>query len=190
MQRLSYLILPAALFILFSACNNSNNVIDDEDSDSTSSIDTVANVHANLNENEFGENAVLKPLSWMIGSWEGKNSRGIMYENWTRLSDDVMQGRSFTIVEGDTAFSETMRIQQFETDVYYIVKVSHNEYLISFKLIEKGAKDVTFENLEHDFPNRIFYSLKGDDLYARIEGKGKGDRASIDFHFLRKDNHQ
>jgi hypothetical protein len=49
-----------------------------------------------------------------------------------------------------------------------------------------GAREVVFENLAHDFPQRIIYRLQDDgNLAARIEGNEKGQLRGVDFAMRR-----
>jgi hypothetical protein len=44
-----------------------------------------------------------------------------------------------------------------------------------FRLVEQGPSRVVFENLAHDFPQRILYWLdEAGALHARVEGTEKG----------------
>ena len=39
----------------------------------------------------------------------------------------------------------------------------------AFRLVAQSEGEAVFENLEHDFPQRIRYTLRGDALTARVE---------------------
>ena len=41
--------------------------------------------------------------------------------------------------------------------------------------VAAAEHEVVFENLEHDFPQRIIYRRQGDLMVARIEGDGPGE---------------
>ena len=125
-------------------------------------------------------------LNWIIGTWTGEGNGGTMYETWTKFSNQLIIGESYSILNEDTVFSETMRIEQLDSSIFYIVKVSHNKSEILFKLIDAGNNKVIFENLEHDFPTRIIYIKKDSDtLHARIEGTSEGEAKSQDFIMTR-----
>lgn len=49
---------------------------------------------------------------------------------------------------------------------------------VSFPLKNSYGGKLTFENKEHDFPQRVIYERKGNELLASIEGtyKGKQER--------------
>ena len=56
----------------------------------------------------------------------------------------------------------------------------------AFPLKEIGENAVTFENPQHDFPQRILYRLVDKDtLVARIEGSLGGQARSADFPYVR-----
>ncbi|MGH9814264.1 MAG: DUF6265 family protein, partial [Candidatus Acidiferrales bacterium] len=53
-----------------------------------------------------------------------------------------------------------------------------------FKLIKLEGPSVVFENLAHDFPQRIIYKKNADGtLDARVEGERNGQLSGQDFHF-------
>ena len=46
-------------------------------------------------------------------------------------------------------------------------------------------REARFENLEHDFPQRIIYRRDGDSLTGRIEGVSMGKERAVDFPLKR-----
>ncbi len=126
-------------------------------------------------------------LSWIIDRWISPPGESITYENWVKIDDSTFSGESHTVENGDTVFSEQLRIEKIGDDVYYTAIVKHNPGPVHFKLVELGENKAVFENPEHDFPNRITYMLKDDgSLYARIEGKNKkGEEVTGEFFYTR-----
>ena len=113
----------------------------------------------------------MKNVRWVEGEWKGRVKGGMMFEKWVMGDDSVLTGTSCILVSSDTVFSETMKIEERDGNIYYVVNVAHNKGPVSFKLIECGPGGCVFENLEHDFPTRIVYAnTVGDMLLARIEG--------------------
>lgn len=56
----------------------------------------------------------------------------------------------------------------------------------SFKLVKAENKEIVFENLQHDFPQRIIYRLQPDgSLFARIEGTSRGKARGSDYRMKR-----
>ena len=130
----------------------------------------------------------LKELEWLVGTWQRKGRSGILYENWQKVSNNTFEGGSFTISNGDTTFMEFLRLARFGDDIFYIPKVAHNKYPVSFKLTKGDKNNLVFENTDHDFPQRIIYRLQEEGrLHARIEGTQNGKESGIDFYFNRVD---
>jgi hypothetical protein len=48
-----------------------------------------------------------------------------------------------------------------------------------------GENEVLFENLQHDFPQRIGYRRDGDSLRAWIEGPRNGQNKRVEFPYTR-----
>ncbi len=58
---------------------------------------------------------------------------------------------------------------------------------MAFCAIELTDRRVVFENLQHDFPQRVMYWLEPDGrLHARIEGMQAGKLGSHDWVWTRK----
>lgn len=118
----------------------------------------------------------LEKANWLLGQWENKTPEGTFSEEWKTENDSLLLGKSHFIKEKDTLFSETVRLEQRENDLFYIVSVpNQNEAKpVAFKLTSSSADYLVFENPEHDFPKKITYKLVNkDSLYAEISGNGK-----------------
>lgn len=125
----------------------------------------------------------LEKLSWFIGKWKGKDQNNDFYETWSKITDQLYKGESHTIYNTDTLFSETIRIEIVDKNIFYFANVSHNQTEIAFKLIDQSVNNAVFENPEHDYPNRIIYQLTNDtSLYARIEGIQNNKKVSGEFY--------
>ncbi len=93
-----------------------------------------------------------------------------------------MLGISRTVADGKTVEFEFMQIRE-ETngEILFIAKPS-GQPEATFKLIKGSAREVIFENPQHDFPQRVIYRLQDDgSLLGRIEGVSKGKEKSVDF---------
>lgn len=125
-----------------------------------------------------------KDLAWLQGNWENKEGEAYLFENWVINSDGSLTGTAYTLENTDTTFSEKVKLA-FSTDgIYYQVNVQGSDST-SFKLVECKKQEAVFENLEHDFPQRILYKLVNkDSLYARIEGliDGKMQQEEFGYH--------
>ena len=130
----------------------------------------------------FGKGGVHR-LKWLSGNWEGQTSTGTYIETWT-WADNKLHGAAFRVSQGDTTFSETLRIEEFQGELYYITKVTDQQ--VWFKARSVSGREAIFENLNHDFPQRFIYTKKSnDELLVRAEGKEHGETKYLNFFFKR-----
>ena len=114
----------------------------------------------------------LSAIAFMTGCWTGPSSNGAtIEERYSEPSDNLMIGMSryvragrvidfeFTTLERtDSSFVMTPRPKGVKSD--------------SFPLKEVAEGRAVWENLKHDFPQRIIYRVGTDgSLIARIEGR-------------------
>lgn len=119
----------------------------------------------------------INALSWLNGTWEGIDDNGLLFvENWKKGSGNWMDGKGATLTpDGDTLFKETLKIELVEGTPYYVATVPQNPGPVLFRLVESDASHCVFENLDHDFPQRIEYILETKStLFVRLEGVEKG----------------
>ncbi len=90
-------------------------------------------------------------------------------------------------MRGDRTVSwEFMRIEARESGLVYLASPGGRAPATPFDLVELGDRRAVFENLEHDFPNRIIYSVVGDTLRARIEGHGDDAPGPMEWAWVRQ----
>lgn len=124
----------------------------------------------------------INDLSWIEGSREVIIENDLIIEVWSKENDTLLVGKSYIATEYDTTLTETIQIIQKEGTIYYVPLVfDQNEGKpIMFELKSNNPKKLIFENLEHDFPQRICYYKEGNNINAWIEGDDK----KIDFYFI------
>ncbi len=123
----------------------------------------------------------LADLNWLSGCWDNGDTLRRYEEQWMKPRGTSLLGMSRTVAKGRTAAHEFLQIRQDTTgDIFYVANPS-GQSQAAFKLVKFGAKELVFENPEHDFPQRIIYRLNGDTLVARIEGVNKGKLRGVDF---------
>jgi hypothetical protein len=133
----------------------------------------------------------IEQLRWIISKWEGVTPNGKLYEVWTQKNDTTYSGVSFFVAEGDTLFTESILLVLSKGELYYIPTVSNqnNASPITFTLISVANTEFTFENKNHDFPQRIVYkNSTPDKLDARIEGVDNGKFRKEEFYMVRCKN--
>lgn len=125
----------------------------------------------------------IKSLKWMLGTWKSPTEEGILYEEWNSLNDSTYIGHAYAISpEGDTTFSENAEIGYMNGLLTYSVTVNDAE-TTDFTLVDNQGQAV-FENVNHDFPQRIIYKkLAKDSLFARIEGTVDGEEQFEEYRY-------
>jgi hypothetical protein len=119
----------------------------------------------------------INELSWLLGTWEGIDDNELMFvEVWTKGEGTWMNGKGATITpDGDTLFKEVLKIELVEGTPYYVATVPENPGPVLFKLVESNKSHCVFENLDHDFPQRIEYTLQTNStLLVRLDGVENG----------------
>jgi len=130
----------------------------------------------------------MEQLSWLEGDWSNITEKSQSYESWKQLNDSTLVSLSYTMVKGDTVFEETMKLQENRKGVFMTINVpDQNEAeSVTFQLISSEDGIFTFENKNHDFPQRISYSNPmQDSIHAWIEGIVEGEDRKIDFLYKR-----
>lgn len=113
-------------------------------------------------------------LSWMSGTWVGVIGQTEMEEQWTTPKGGSLLGVHRDVRAGRTISFEFMRIQQ-DADGITFWGSPGGKPAVPFRAIEVTSQRVTFENKEHDFPQRVIYWLTADGmLHAKIEGTMNG----------------
>jgi hypothetical protein len=128
----------------------------------------------------------LEKLSWLAGCWAAESGEPGSGEQWMPLAGGTMLGVGRTVKNGKTREHEFLQIRlNGEGKVVYIALPSRQDEA-TFVATSIGDRSVTFENPQHDFPQRIIYRLLPEDrLAARIEGLRGGALRGVDFPMKR-----
>jgi len=125
----------------------------------------------------------LTPLAFLAGGWRTANGPVTVEEHWTSPEAGSMLGCGRMMRDGETVLFEFLRIEQNGDEVVYHASPL-GRAATPFHLAHAEPGLVVFENLEHDFPQRIVYRLRDDGvLHARTESED-GERGS-DFVYAR-----
>lgn len=125
-----------------------------------------------------GPAAELAPVAFIAGCWEGPaaggEAEGTLEEHWTPADSDMMLGTGRVFREGRVVSYEFMRMESTPEGIVY-VPYPEGEEEASFRLREAGPGSVVFENLQHDFPQRIIYRRTPEGgLAVRVENQRRG----------------
>lgn len=131
----------------------------------------------------FRLNAAELP-AWMAGTWQSTTGGVRMEEHWTSADGGLMLGLHRDVTPKKTSF-EFIRIERRGDTLVYLA-MPGGRPPTEFTLKSATTDRIVFENLAHDFPQRIIYRRRGaDSLIARIEGTRAGQPRSVDFPFRR-----
>jgi Domain of unknown function (DUF6265) len=141
-------------------------------------------------KNNANKNDKIKAAQWLIGKWENKSKDGNLEETWKKVNDSTLQATSYFIKEGDTLHYETVILQQNGEDLIYnaTVQGQNDDKAVAFKLNTEIEKQLVFENLKHDYPQKISYTqVTKDSLLAKITGIIDGKATSEQFPMKKKE---
>jgi hypothetical protein len=124
-------------------------------------------------------------LQWLAGCWIQSSGQSVIEEHWTRPSGETMLGMGRTVRNGKTTEFEFVQIREESGRLVYDARPS-GQTPASFPLLRLTSSEVVFENLAHDFPQRVIYRRNADgSVTARIEGEQKGRVRGRDFPYQR-----
>jgi hypothetical protein len=128
----------------------------------------------------------LAALAWMAGYWQGETKNTLMEECWLPPRGGIMVGMHRAVFGPNRSFFEFLRIEATDQGIVYLAS-PRGRAATPFFLKETGKQGVVFENLEHDFPQRIIYVLEeGGQLRSRIEGEESGKAKASDWVWQRR----
>ena len=118
------------------------------------------------------EGARLEHAGWLAGCWELRAPGRSTLEMWMPPAGGLMLGGSRTISGTAVSEFEQVRIRAEDGRLVYTALPSGQKEA-SFSSTHTSDTLLVFENLAHDFPQRILYRRRGaDSIVARIEGPG------------------
>jgi hypothetical protein len=114
-------------------------------------------------------------VAWLQGCWQSASGGRTVEEQWMAPRGDSIVGMSRTVRDG--------KLVEYE-----LVLIRHQgpaQVSAEFRASVVSDKRVVFENLQHDFPQRIGYERDASSLHAWVEGAEDGRERRIDFPYLR-----
>ena len=129
-----------------------------------------------------GAQARIPSLAWMAGTWVHEDARRRVTEGWIGPGNGTMLGTNLTARADGRALFEFMRMAETPEGVSYYASPAGRP-AVEFRAKEVGAARVVFENLTHDFPQRVIYWKEGEVLAARVEGTLQGKERSEEWRF-------
>lgn len=120
-------------------------------------------------------------LDWVSGYWLSCEDGRETAESWIGAGTGTLLGTNLS-----GGGFEFLRIAENEAGVltYYSMPNGRSPPT-PFAMVSLADQRAVFENLAHDFPQRIIYERDGDVMVARIEGPMDGRVESMEWRFRR-----
>lgn len=123
--------------------------------------------------------------AFMAGCWTGTLGRRTIEEVYTTPAANLMQGMTRYLQDGHAVNYEFTRIDITPTGSQ-LVPHPKGQPAVAFAQKEASANRFVWENLQHDFPQRITYSAPTrDSLVARVEGSAGGNTRAFEYRMSR-----
>ncbi len=130
--------------------------------------------------------AEIARLSWLAGGWGGDAGGTTSEEHWTTAAGDALVGMHKDVAGGKMVSFEFLRIEVDASGKICYLAMPGGAPATAFCAVEVAEHRVVFENLEHDFPQRILYWLDASgSLHARVEGPRGGKEAALEWTWKR-----
>ena len=134
----------------------------------------------------FAQQADVRSLAWLAGCWSAEQGEAGSGEQWLPPAGGAMFGVSRTVKNGKTVEFEFMQLRLNADGKLVFIAMPSGQKEITFFATAIGKDSVTFENPQHDFPQKVIYRLQPDGgLIARIEGTRSGKVRGVDFPMKR-----
>ena len=125
----------------------------------------------------------IQSINWILGQWKSDDGKNITLESWTEVSQETYEGLGETHSKESKQLksSESLRLVEMGSEVFYVAKVAHNEHPIAFKLTQCSSLLAVFENPAHDFPKKLEYQLDENQLTVIVsDGKNEGFKITFE----------
>lgn len=128
----------------------------------------------------------IEQVAWLAGCWSADGGEAGSAEHWMPAAGGTMLGANRTVKNGKTVAFEFMQLRQNAEGRLSFIALPSGQRETPFVLKSSNNDEFVFENLAHDFPQRVIYRrLPDGKLAARIEGLRAGVQRGIDFPMTR-----
>lgn len=138
----------------------------------------------------MGPQPSVEDIAWMTGDRVQRSDKAEVREVWIGPGNGVLLGMGLTRrFDGGRGAWEHMRIDTLAdgTIAFIAMPSGQAETVFRLKAYDAEKRRLTFENPDHDFPQRVIYWDKGDGAVgARIEGNIGGKPRSAEWAYTPK----
>lgn len=120
--------------------------------------------------------SVKQDVNNLVGTWKVEGME--RFEVWDMQDDKVFAGSAYTVQNGQKYFSERIEIKELDNQWVFGATVSdqNNGNTILFTHNKTVENKLSFENLNHDYPQKIQYQfIDNNTLIVSITGNGEDD---------------
>ena len=121
-------------------------------------------------------------VAWLTGCWEYSSGSRTVEEHWLSPRAHSMVNVGRTVQADKLVEYELVVIREQEGRLAYEAHPSGQPSAV-FMSRTIGDREVVFENLQHDFPQRVGYKRNGETLLGWIEGLRNGQTRRIEFPY-------
>jgi len=110
---------------------------------------------------------------FLQGTWKVEAEE--LYEHWDKPNTQHLKGFSYSIKDGQLAVSEYLDITQKGKDIIYMATVLNQNQGKGIEFLLTSSDSVfIFENLNHDFPQKISYRKLADSaIFVQVSGENR-----------------
>ncbi|MBW8297200.1 DUF6265 family protein [Sphingopyxis sp.] len=112
--------------------------------------------------------ATVDDLAWLAGRWSREEGERWTEESWTAPRGGVMLGHSRSGRGDSLRDFEFLRVQAGADGIPAYIAQPGGGAPVAFRLVRRDATSASFENVLHDYPQRIQYARDGETLTATI----------------------
>jgi hypothetical protein len=124
-------------------------------------------------------------VAWLQGCWAVEGAEAGSGEQWSSPAGGVMLGAGRTVRGGKMVEHEYMQLREIDGKLSFVALIPGQPQVV-FTLRPGGGEELVFENIKHDFPQRVIYrKTDPQHLNARIEGTIKGKLQTESFPMKR-----
>jgi hypothetical protein len=128
--------------------------------------------------------AQIQRVAWLAGCWSLASAERSVDEQWMAPRAASMLGMSRTVRGDQLVAHEFVVVRERGELLDYEVNPSGQARTV-FTSTQITDRSVVFENLQHDFPQRVAYRREGEQLLAWIEGPRNGALRRIEYPYQR-----
>jgi hypothetical protein len=122
-------------------------------------------------------------LTWVKGIWEGREGNADFYESWRSKSFRTLEGISYTTVNKERVYVQTMRIEQSSNRITLSINFNEGEDETVLDLSEITDDQVVFTKSSGSFPEQVIYKKEGNGMIVQLSGDANADAGVQEFRY-------